>query len=111
MSSPIAADLGLMQCTFCSRERGAGARLIQGPGVSICTECAATALQSEGYLVLQPGDASPLGELVRSSVANMRSIPQESRSASLQKLDLVIVNSRAVGLDPAIRQWVDRGRG
>jgi hypothetical protein len=121
----IAADLGIMSCTFCGRERSDGANLIQGPGVSICAECAATALQSEGYLVIPPGDTSPVGELVRAAVKHSEELGELDEAISRGWRDCIpsakeAVSDargnvdeavRSVAKDHAVLEWVERGRG
>lgn len=55
---PLAPDLGLMRCTFCGHEREDGAKLIQGPGVSICIECVcglANLCLQDGTVQVEPG--------------------------------------------------------
>ena len=47
----------LVYCSFCGRPNTQVAKMVQGPGVNICTECTMIAVQ---YLILE--DKLPSGE-------------------------------------------------
>lgn len=82
--------------------------ILTGDVDSTLDEMKAEHLRSRGYLVLAPGDTSPVGELV-----NMAFVVEDEweRSDHLRELgsrmsDVV----DAVKEDPAVRAWVERGR-
>lgn len=61
-------------------------------------------LRSRGYLVIPPGDASPVGELVRAAVARATNMPDPGFEDSLHYA------ADEAADDPAVRQWAERGR-
>lgn len=50
-------DKGLVYCSFCGRPNTQVLKMVQGPGVNICSECAMIAVQ---YLILN--DRMPSAE-------------------------------------------------
>lgn len=68
---------------------------------------AVSALRSHGYLVLPPGDTSPLGELVRAAIASHQCEVHGCVTCD----DRLFAAVDDTAKDPTIRAWVDRGRG
>lgn len=63
-------------------------------------------LTSQGYLVIPPGDASSVGELVRAAC-----MPSGPTVFTHQEYDGRLHNvGMAVAQDPAVRAWSERGR-
>ena len=54
------ANKELVYCSFCGRPNTQVAKMVQGPGVNICSECTMIAVQ---YLILE--DKLPSGEAQR----------------------------------------------
>ncbi len=52
-----ASQQGPVHCSFCGRPNTQVAKMVQGPGVNICSECTMIAVQ---YLILE--DKLPSGE-------------------------------------------------
>jgi hypothetical protein len=81
-----------------------------------CEDCAdkftVGRMQAKGYLVIPPGDASPVAELVMAAVARERGWPWCAETPqTMTRETLTLLNAAGdVRNDPAVRAWVERGR-
>lgn len=67
------------------------------------------ALRKLGYLVIPPGDASPVGELVRAACA-YDGFPLARVGVFTVEAEQLLRAAVDVPEDPAVRAWVERGR-
>jgi hypothetical protein len=65
-------------------------------------------LRQCGYLVIPPGDASPVGELVRAAIEYAEA-PMVG-TLICEADDRLHMQAYEVRQDPAVRQWAERGR-
>ena len=66
-------------------------------------------LESRGYLIIPPGDTSPLGELVRAAV---RMVDEGDYTHLANGMTAIEggdwVHMRETGYDPAVRAWAEK---
>jgi thymidylate kinase len=70
-------------------------------GVEAHVEDVKKALEDKGYLVIAPGDVSPLGQLARAAVA----VAECDRRAKLYFENKLAQHAFVVAHDPAVQAW------